>query len=164
LVSSRVREEPRRRDGGSGGWIRLLPHSAAGRKQAYLQRRHRRADLGTGGGSRPARGDVSRRRGRFPGRLPPWRRARSRVDRRGAARRARMTAGVVLRLRKDEDRRIRAGHLWVYSNEIDVGATPIANLEPGSPVDVQDARGGFLGRGYANPRSLIAVRLLTRDP
>ncbi len=74
-----------------------------------------------------------------------------------------MTAGVVLRLRKDEDRRIRAGHLWVYSNEIDVGATPIANLEPGSPVDVQDARGGFLGRGYANPRSLIAVRLLTRD-
>jgi len=75
-----------------------------------------------------------------------------------------MTANAVLRLRKDEDRRIRAGHLWVYSNEIDVAATPLVTLEPGALVDVHDARGQFLGRGYANPRSLIAVRLLTRDP
>lgn len=73
-----------------------------------------------------------------------------------------MTPPHVLRLRKDEDRRIRAGHVWVYSNEIDVRATPLAGLEPGAIVDLEDARGGFLGRGYANPHSLIAVRLLTR--
>ncbi|MDR0788117.1 MAG: class I SAM-dependent rRNA methyltransferase [Gemmatimonadota bacterium] len=74
-----------------------------------------------------------------------------------------MTDHAVLRLRKDEDRRIRAGHLWVYSNEIDVAATPLATLEAGTLVDLQDSRGNFLGRGYANPRSLIAVRLLTRN-
>jgi 23S rRNA (cytosine1962-C5)-methyltransferase len=75
-----------------------------------------------------------------------------------------MSAPAVLRLRKDEERRIRAGHLWVYSNEIDVRSTPLAGLTAGEPVEVQDARGNFLGRGYANPRSLISVRLLTRHP
>lgn len=75
-----------------------------------------------------------------------------------------MTDTIVLRLRKDEDRRIRAGHVWVFSNEIDVRATPLAGIEPGSPVELHDARGQFLGRGYVNPRSLISVRLLTRDP
>ncbi len=75
-----------------------------------------------------------------------------------------MTDTSVLRLRKDEDRRIRAGHVWVFSNEIDVRATPLAGLEPGSPVELRDAGGQFLGRGYVNPKSLISVRLLTRDP
>ncbi len=75
-----------------------------------------------------------------------------------------MTDTTILRLKKDEDRRIRAGHVWVFSNEIDVRATPLAGLEPGSPVELRDAGGQFLGRGYANPKSLISVRLLTRDP
>jgi 23S rRNA (cytosine1962-C5)-methyltransferase len=75
-----------------------------------------------------------------------------------------MAEEIVLRLRKDEDRRIRAGHAWVFSNEIDVRATPLAGIEPGSIVDLQDSRGQFLGRGYVNPASLISVRLLTRDP
>ena len=30
-----------------------------------------------------------------------------------------------LRLKANADRRLRAGHLWVYSNEIDVAATPL---------------------------------------
>jgi 23S rRNA (cytosine1962-C5)-methyltransferase len=69
---------------------------------------------------------------------------------------------AILRLKKDEDRRIRAGHLWVFSNEIDVRETPLVELEPGQPVEVQDFRGSFLGTGYANPRSLITARLLSR--
>mgnify|MGYP002779366365 CR=1 FL=1 len=73
-----------------------------------------------------------------------------------------MAHPAVLRLRKDEERRIRAGHVWVFSNEIDVKATPLVDLEPGQTVEVHDSRGKFLGAGYANPRSLIAVRLLTR--
>jgi len=73
-----------------------------------------------------------------------------------------MTAPAILRLKKDEDRRIRAGHLWIFSNEVDVRATPLSGLEPGQPVEVQDSRGHFLGSGYANPRSLITVRLLSR--
>ena len=68
-----------------------------------------------------------------------------------------------LRLRKDEDRRLRAGHLWVFSNEVDVDATPLTAFEPGDAVEVQDARGAPLGVGYVNPRSLIAVRMVSRD-
>ena len=68
-----------------------------------------------------------------------------------------------LRLRKDEDRRLRAGHLWVFSNEVDVEATPLTAFEPGDTVEVQDARGAPLGVGYVNPRSLIAVRMVSRD-
>ncbi|HSU15951.1 class I SAM-dependent rRNA methyltransferase [Longimicrobium sp.] len=68
-----------------------------------------------------------------------------------------------LRLRKNEDRRLRAGHLWVFSNEIDVERTPLPGFEPGEMVEVQDARGAPLGVGYVNPRSLIAARLVSRD-
>jgi 23S rRNA (cytosine1962-C5)-methyltransferase len=62
-------------------------------------------------------------------------------------------------LRKNQDRRIRAGHPWIFSNEI-------AGLEgapaDGALVEVLDARGAFLGRAYYNLKSLIAARLLTR--
>ena len=68
-----------------------------------------------------------------------------------------------LRLRKNEDRRLRAGHLWVFSNEVDVAQTPLTAFEPGEAVEVQDVRGAPLGMGYVNPRSLIAARLVSRD-
>jgi 23S rRNA (cytosine1962-C5)-methyltransferase len=69
-----------------------------------------------------------------------------------------------LRLRRNEERRLRAGHLWVYSNEVDVSQTPLGSFEPGEPVQVQDSRGAPIGAGYVNPRSLICARLLGRDP
>lgn len=69
-----------------------------------------------------------------------------------------------LRLRKNEDRRIRAGHLWVFSNEVDVERTPLTAFEPGEPVEIQDSRGAALGSGYVNPRSLICARLVSRSP
>lgn len=69
-----------------------------------------------------------------------------------------------LQLKKNEDRRIRGGHLWVFSNEIDVAATPLDNLAAGQAVDVVDHRGKPLGSGYANPRSLICARLVSRTP
>jgi len=56
-------------------------------------------------------------------------------------------------------KRLLGGHPWVYGNEIGrVDGAP----EPGAVVDVCDARGGFLARGYYNPQSQIAVRVLTR--
>jgi 23S rRNA (cytosine1962-C5)-methyltransferase len=69
-----------------------------------------------------------------------------------------------LRLKKNEDRRLRAGHLWVFSNEVDVARTPLTAFEPGDAVAVEDHRGAPLGAGYVNPRSLIAARLVGRDP
>lgn len=68
-----------------------------------------------------------------------------------------------LRLRKDEDRRLRAGHLWVFSNEVDVAATPLDAFEPGAPILIVSHGGAPLGTGYVNPRSLIAARLCSRD-
>jgi len=69
-----------------------------------------------------------------------------------------------LRLRKDEDRRLRAGHLWVYSNEVDVAATPLRDFQPGQPVTIQASNGKFLGTGYVNPNVLLCARLVSRDP
>ena len=64
-----------------------------------------------------------------------------------------------IKLKKKEERRVQRGHPWVFSNEVqDLPADAV----PGEPVEVRDFTGNFLGRGYMNPRSLIAVRILTR--
>jgi 23S rRNA (cytosine1962-C5)-methyltransferase len=68
-----------------------------------------------------------------------------------------------LRLRRNEERRIRAGHLWIFSNEVDVSVTPLTAFEPGDAVRVEDSRGAPLGAAYVNPRSLICARLISRD-
>ena len=70
----------------------------------------------------------------------------------------------ILKLKKNEERRIRAGHLWVFSNEVDTQQTPFDRYEPGQLVDVQASNGKSLGIAYLNPASLICARLLTRDP
>lgn len=68
-------------------------------------------------------------------------------------------AVATVRLTQGEDRRIRAGHLWIFSNEID---SIEGDVTPGDEVRVEDARGHFLGVGYINPNSLISVRLVSR--
>ncbi len=65
-------------------------------------------------------------------------------------------------LKKGEDRRLRAGHLWIFSNEIDVKRSPLPAFAPGQPVRVAGSDGRPLGTGYVNPASLIAVRLVSR--
>lgn len=66
-------------------------------------------------------------------------------------------------LKKGEDRRLRAGHDWIFSNEVDTQRSPLDRYAPGDGVLVQAASGRPLGRGYVNPHSLISVRLVTRD-
>ncbi len=68
-----------------------------------------------------------------------------------------------LRLKKDQDRRLRFGHCWIYSNEVDIDATPLKGFEPGEPVDIVSQRGKWLGSGYVNPHSLICARLVSRN-
>lgn len=68
-----------------------------------------------------------------------------------------------LRLKAREGRRLRAGHLWVYSNEVDIKATPLTNFAPGDPVVVMDQADHALGVGYVNPHTLICARVVTRD-
>ncbi|HEY7379536.1 MAG TPA: class I SAM-dependent rRNA methyltransferase [Steroidobacteraceae bacterium] len=69
-----------------------------------------------------------------------------------------------LRLKRGEERRLAAGHLWVFSNEIDTDATPLTAFAPGDPVRVVSDRERFLGYAYVNPRSLISARIVGRDP
>ena len=68
-----------------------------------------------------------------------------------------------LKLKPREERRLRGGHLWVFSNEVDTATTPLTDLEPGQPVVIQASNGKPLGAGYANPHSLICARLVSRD-
>jgi 23S rRNA (cytosine1962-C5)-methyltransferase len=68
----------------------------------------------------------------------------------------------VLTLKKTEERRLHAGHLWVYSNEVDTHKTPLSAFEPGDAVNIQSAAGRSLGTGYINPHSLICARLVSR--
>lgn len=68
-----------------------------------------------------------------------------------------------LRLKKGADRRLRAGHLWVYSNEVDIVATPLKTMPVGSEVVVEDAGGKFVAMATVNPAGLICARLYTRE-
>lgn len=66
-------------------------------------------------------------------------------------------------LNKNADRRLRAGHSWIYSNEIDTKFSSLGNFEQGEQVDVVNSQGKWLGSGYINPNSLICVRVLNRN-
>jgi 23S rRNA (cytosine1962-C5)-methyltransferase len=62
----------------------------------------------------------------------------------------------VIRLKSDRN----PGHPWVWSAQI---YKPEARLPPGSVVEVQDAKGRFVGRGFWNGHARIALRLLSND-
>ena len=63
-------------------------------------------------------------------------------------------------LNKNEERRIKSGHPWVFSNEIrDIAGDRSA----GVAAELYDAAGIFIGVGHYNPHSLIAFRLLSRQ-
>ncbi len=66
---------------------------------------------------------------------------------------------VKIVLKRGEDKRIRAGHPWVFSNEI---REITGEKEPGAAAEIYDAGGAFVGAGYYNPRTLIAARILAR--
>jgi 23S rRNA (cytosine1962-C5)-methyltransferase len=68
-----------------------------------------------------------------------------------------------LRLKSREDRRIAAGHLWIFSNEVDTARTPLSGFAPGSICRVIGDRDRFLGFAYVNPHALICARILGRD-
>lgn len=68
-----------------------------------------------------------------------------------------------LRLKANADRRLRAGHLWVYSNEVDVAATPLNGFAAGDQAVLEAAGGKPLGVVALSPNNLICARLLSRD-
>lgn len=61
------------------------------------------------------------------------------------------------------DRRVRLGHAWVFSNEIDIARSPLTAYAPGDLAVVRDAYGKPVGTAYVNPGALICARILTSD-
>ncbi len=73
-----------------------------------------------------------------------------------------MTDLPLVRLQEGRERRVRNGHPWIYSNEIQM--TPaVKALPPGSLVRVEDAHGTAFGTFGFNPHTLIAARVMSRD-
>ena len=66
---------------------------------------------------------------------------------------------ATLILKRGAERRIRAGHPWIYRGEVaDLKGSWSASVA----LDVTDAAGRHLGRGFYSPRSSLVCRLLTR--
>ena len=70
---------------------------------------------------------------------------------------------AVVRLKPQAQRRIKLGHPWAFSNEIDMTAEA-KSLPPGSIVRLESSDGTPLGTFLFNRHPLIAARLLSRDP
>jgi 23S rRNA (cytosine1962-C5)-methyltransferase len=65
-----------------------------------------------------------------------------------------------LTLKRGREARVRAGHPWIFSGAVAAG---LDGTDPGEPVRILAADGGFVAAGYANPRTAIAVRVLTLE-
>ncbi|MCB1845305.1 MAG: class I SAM-dependent rRNA methyltransferase [Halioglobus sp.] len=64
-------------------------------------------------------------------------------------------------LRRGAERRLRGGHLWVYSNEVDTERSRLTGFAAGDAVAVRDNGGHLMGSAYMDPQSLICARLYT---
>src|SRR5262249_62411700 len=72
-------------------------------------------------------------------------------------------ARPIVTLKGGEHRRVAPGHPWEFSNEVIMDSRTKA-LAPGSLVTAASYEGRALGTFMFNPHSLIAGRLLSRDP
>ncbi|HVO75668.1 MAG TPA: class I SAM-dependent rRNA methyltransferase [Ignavibacteriaceae bacterium] len=63
-------------------------------------------------------------------------------------------------IKKNEEIRIKSGHLWIFSNEIEKTED---NLENGDIAYVYDFKNNFLGTGFYNKNSLISVRIFSKE-
>lgn len=67
--------------------------------------------------------------------------------------------GYSVILKKNEEKRIVAGHSWVYANEV---AKIDGKDKNGSLASVYSSDGRFIGKGYINHASKILVRIFLR--
>lgn len=62
-------------------------------------------------------------------------------------------------LRQGADNRLRGGHLWVFSNEVDSSRSPLGGFAAGDLVTVRNTNDKLLGSAYMEPNALICARL-----
>lgn len=66
-------------------------------------------------------------------------------------------------LNKGGDRRLVAGHRWIYSNEVDAQRSPLGAFSAGDVVELRSAGGRSLGAAFMEPQSLICARCFSVD-
>jgi 23S rRNA (cytosine1962-C5)-methyltransferase len=64
-------------------------------------------------------------------------------------------------LKPHREESLLSGHLWIFSGALQ---QPPHWVEAGGLVDVKSSTGQFVARGYYNPQTDIAIRILTRNP
>ncbi|MCB1615578.1 MAG: class I SAM-dependent rRNA methyltransferase [Pseudomonadales bacterium] len=68
-----------------------------------------------------------------------------------------------LQINDRADKRLRNGHLWLYSNEVDNTATPLKQFSAGEQVRLENAKGKFIALATVNPQTLICARIFNRE-
>ncbi len=61
-------------------------------------------------------------------------------------------------LKQGKEKRVYTLHPWIFRSDID---REEGECLPGCTVDIMSAKGRFLARGYYNPNSQIALRIMT---
>jgi len=64
-------------------------------------------------------------------------------------------------LKPHREESLLSGHLWIFSGALQ---QPPHWVEAGGLIDVKSSTGHFVARGYYNPQTDIAIRILTRNP
>lgn len=64
-----------------------------------------------------------------------------------------------IKIKKNCERRVKKGYLWLFSNEIELNK----EIPPGEIVQVLSNSNEFIGLGFYNPNSLIAIRIISFD-
>jgi len=67
---------------------------------------------------------------------------------------------LTVQLKPGREFQLRRGHPWLFSGAIQ---QVVGTVTAGEIVDVVDSEGLFIARGYYNPKTDIAVRVLTQD-
>ena len=60
------------------------------------------------------------------------------------------------------EKRLKSGHLWIYSNEVDNQKTPLKAIQSGEQVSIQNPQGKVIAYALMNPNSLICGRIVGR--
>ena len=67
-----------------------------------------------------------------------------------------------LYLHPKKEHRLKQGHLWIYSNEVDIARSPMNGFQAGQIVTVINHQGKAMGLATINPNNLICARILSR--
>jgi 23S rRNA (cytosine1962-C5)-methyltransferase len=67
-----------------------------------------------------------------------------------------------LRITDRAEKRLKSGHLWIYSNEIDNQHSPLKAIAMGEQVAIENPHGKLLAYAVINPHALICGKILAR--